>query len=304
MQKKHSLLTVIILGILLLIILLVFIGLFIKGLADCREYAQVYKDPVYVEAIVTKHTKHEDSEGDISYQSYVSYTVDGRTYKNVSYESESLKSKLTPVSTQITLAVNPNDHGVLMEKLANGSLMVLICGIILIIALTAALQTLRKRKVSRQLSVRADRQIVTRDLCRFIMARFFRVLWLFITIFLLYLTFRFPMLYGKSCLIAAAVTGTFWLICMYTTIRDFHRVKNGEFEIHWDVLVSKEEKEDSDSDPVYILHYGSANRRWKQIVDSSAYHKARVGQVSLQAVYMSGNIKPVLYYDSDGNAVQ
>lgn len=272
--------------------------LFVTGVMDCQEYSEVYKDPVWVEATVTLHDEYEDSDGDTDYYSYVSYTVDGVYYKNVDFETENSKSDLTPCGTRLRLAVNPRDHSQLLMNLA-GPGVVAVTGTAVAATLAAILWVLRRRRLSKEAYLLNDDEVIRKDIRAAISARFFRPLWFFAAVMMAALCVIYPMIFGKWFVAYAVVLAVFWVICLIRAIKDMGMCTRGEYTIHNDRLVDKQEHTDSDGDTTYTLCYAADDREWSTSTTRKKYDKAVIGTV-IKAVYLNGRKKPIIHYDDEG----
>ena len=269
----------------------------VYNLNRCGVYARVYENPVYVQAQVTRHSEYEDSDDNTTYYSYITYTVGGATYENVQYESFSTASKRTPLHTTLTVALNPENHGELLQKVASPLLTVFLCAIALALVVVN-LQSFRARSLQRASEGRPDRDKIAKDLQTLIASRFLRVFWMGLTVVLGLLHRRFPILFGTGYLVATVGAGCCWLCCLFNALRDGNRVRKGNFTVRWDQLLKKESESDGEGGVSYCLYYVSKDapdRVWCRQVSREAWDAAREGSV-IQAVYLPGDKKPKLTY--------
>lgn len=298
MRNKKPLLGTILAIVALLIVVIMFIG----SLKDCGRYARLYNDPIYVDAVVTDHDEYEDSDGDTTYRSYITYRLDGKKYTNVRYESTSSRSKLTDLGEEVTITINPEDHGELMKDVANPATTVML-GVFTSLGMAAAIQELLRLKLSRYQLGAIDREVARKDALIMVQSRVFRILWTLLAVLLVCLPSFYPMLFGSGYYAAAIVMCIFWAICIVRIIRDTRLIQNGNFEIRRDVLIRKEQSTDSDGDPVYTLYYKGVKGQWSKSVSYKKYLIAEEG-CAIYAVYLGSSNNPLFHYDEDGCAVK
>lgn len=291
-------------GVLGFLLAVAVMGLLVWGvvynLNRCARYGQVCENPLRVEATVTGHDQWEDSEGDTRYESFLTYTAGGQTYENIPYERVSRAAKLTPVGTVLTVELNPQNPGELLEKMASPFLTLFLCAVTLALVV-GNLQSRRGRAPGNPERRRPQRDTMARDLRRQIAGRFCRVYWMGLTAVLGALCARFPMLFGEGYVAAALGTGCCWLYCLLTTLRDGNRVRKDQFTVTWDRLLRKDRQEDEES-ITYRLHYVNQNapdKVWVREVSQREWEAAREGSI-IQSVYLPGDRRPRLTYGDEG----
>ena len=275
--------------------------LFVAGLVRCITCNRYLEDPIYVDAVVTEHVEYWDSdEGGNVCEVYVSYTIDNETFPHVYYLRENSKEELVAIGEHLSLIVDPQDHGKLYKNAMN-SFMIISADVIFCVMIAAFLRDFRRRHLTTGLQSSVETAALEKDLHIIIRGRMARVLWLLLTILFGGFRLAFPLLFGKGYMIAAAVTGVFWLIAMTNALIATYKVRHGMYTVHIDQLVKKDTATDSDGDPVYRLHYESGNRRWDSSVSQAEYQRANVGS-TVVAVYLHGCSYPILHYNHLGKA--
>ena len=283
----------------LLILAVILMGAVVRDFLTAEHYRRVYRDPITVTATVTKHDMESDSE-DTSYYSYISYTVDGNTYHNVQYERVNNQDARTPLGQEVTVQVSPEAPGTLLQSLKQPFSLYAEFFFLSLMA-SWAITSFRKRRLSTGVYSMPGSDTVTSDLMVTVRARTCRVLWLLMLVVTGVLYWRYPMMYKGGYLVAGAVYGLFWLLCMFSAIQDAKRVQNGDYTVQRDILVRKEKYEDDDCNTHYRLHYAAGGRTWSRDVTWQEYQRASEGS-SVRSVYLAGGRRPVLHYTPDGSA--
>ena len=292
-------LAVIVFGVTFAMMALMFYGLVLMPVMNTEHYLQVWQNPAAVTATVTKHDSYDD-EGDTDYESFITYVYDGVRYENMDYENCDTAAELTPIGTQITLQISPKDPTRQMEDLKRSRLLLPLSVALASLLLTGVYIWLQRRSLTKGCRGTPDTDMVQNDLKIKIRSRFMRPFLLLCVVGNCLVYWRYSVLQVNAAVTAASVCGLFWLWCMLTTIRDYRRVENENYQLRQDVLVDKKESSDSDS-TYYHLYYQSGQRKWKASTSEKSYHKARIGD-AVVAVYLPGKKKPILHYNHDGNA--
>lgn len=275
--------------------------LFVAGLIRCITYSRYMEDPIYVDAVVTEYEEYWDSdEGGNVYEVYVSYTIDNETFPRVYYLQENSKEELVAIGEHLSLIVDPQDHGKLYKNAMN-AFMIISVDVIFCMLIAAFLRDFRRRHLTAGLQSSVETAALEKDLHIIIRGRVARVLWLLLTILFGGFRLAFPLLFGKGYMIAAAVTGVFWLITMTNALIATYKVRHGMYTVHIDQLVKKDTGTDSDGAPVYRLYYESGSRRWDSSVSQAEYQRANVG-ATVVAVYLQGCSRPIMHYNHLGKA--
>lgn len=279
---------------------LLFYGCVIKPVVDTEHYLQVWQNPATVTATVTKHDSYDD-DGDTDYESFITYVYDGVRYENMEYEDRDTKSDLTPIGTELTLEISPKDPTRLIEDLRRSRSVLPVGVAFLALVMTLVYIWLQQRNLTKDCRGTPDTDMVQNDLKIKIRSRFLRPFLLLCVMGNCLVYWRYAVLEPNASVTVAAICGLFWIINLLTTIRDYRRVENENFEIRRDVLVDKKESSDSDSTN-YFLYYQNGERTWRHSTTEKTYHKARIGDAVI-AVYLPGKKRPILHYNHDGNAV-
>lgn len=274
--------------------------IFAFPLADCLEYQRVCDSAIVVEAVVSKHAVKDEFGLEQSYDSRITYTVNGTTYKNILYERNvSRRSKLTPMDSRVTVAVNPENPGELLEHIIYPS-EAFTLSLPLMAALAWLLQNLRRLRLSKNVDGKPDGDTVTRDLKIVLASRFLRVFFLLDVLSALLLYFLFPAVFSWGILIVAGLFLVPWLIFLGFTLRDAARIGKGDFLIRRELLVRKEKVKSGNGFKCF-LYYSGPEKEWRAPVLPAVYRRA-VENSPVHAVYLEGFGRPLLYYDCDGNA--
>lgn len=286
-------------GVLMLAAFAVVVFFVAVPVISLEHYNRVYQNPLTVTATVTVHDDYDD-EGDTDYRSYISYQAGGRSYSDIQFEDKDTASELTPIGTQLQVQVSPEDPGRLISELEGEGRMLIFSAPMLMYILSGLAGMLIRNRRSRGICGTPDRETIARDLKLTILGRMSHFFWFLIGAGYLTMWWRYPAVYQKKTLIAAAVCGVTWLWCVFRDIRDDAKVRHQEFEVRRDELVQKEYIPDSEGD-TYRLHYRSGERTWSRDVSERYYNSVSEG-AKILAVYLPGEKKPSLHYDLDGNA--
>lgn len=272
----------------------------VQPFADLEHCRQVWQQPVTVLAIVSDHKSYDD-EGDTDYRSYISYTYNNVHYENIRFEDKDDKEDLTSQGTLVTIQVSPKDPKKLIQQLKRNSAVVPVSIAILLAGLTAIYTLIQHNRLSRICLGTPDRETVKKDIKIKIRSRFLRPYLLLCGIGYSFLYWRYCVVLNQTPLILAIICGAGWLCCIYATIRDYRHAENDDFELRRDLLVDKQESTDSDGDTTYSLYYKSGEQTWHTNVNATIYSHAKIGQ-TIVAAYLPSKKKPIIHYDSLGNA--
>ncbi|MBQ3202714.1 MAG: DUF3592 domain-containing protein [Clostridia bacterium] len=264
-------------------------------LEHCRRIAD---NPVTVMAKVTKHSSYEDTEDGTRYQSFVTYVYDDVRYKDFLYEVKGQKEKLAPVGKTVSLQISPEDPRQQVDDLRRNSWLVCVSLPFLLAGLAVLCMLAQRTRRSKRDGIMPDRQTIEADIKVMVRSRMLRPFLLFSWLCYGFLYLRYGTVFGWIPLAIAGLCFVGWIWCMCTTIRDYRDTQKGLFELREDVLVSKEDKSDSEGSH-YILCYRSGDRTWKTSVNGKVFGRAREGDVVL-AVYLSNKRKPILHYSETG----
>lgn len=300
MKEKKSNVVVCLCIVLGLALVLRLLGLLAEVVVDLEHYRRVYQNPLTVTATVTWHDEYEDSEGGTDYKSYITYTVDDVEYSNIHYETTGSEEKLTPLGTTIEVQVSPEDPADLLSELRDGAGLFLCLPIAGIIAGCWRMLAIRKR--SKTGGSTPDRETIRQDALLTVRGRTAPVFFLLLCVIYSVLYLRYSMALGILALFAALVCAVCWLVYFILAIRDANNLKKDNFRLHRDVLINKWVSTNADNDDIYSLTYQSQGRTWKETVPRSSYEKAQIGDTVL-AVYLPGKKKPIVYYNSHGEAL-
>lgn len=297
-NKHLRVLGMLVVAIFYLIPVVFLVGGSIAFVARMEHYMRVYQNPLVVEAEVTHHAEESDDDG-TDYVSFISYTANGKTYRNIRYETKGNQKKLTPKGTIVTVEVSPEDPSQLIDKLASAqggvAVMIPLGGFALAGAWKWGIPKLR----SKGNGGTPDEETVRRDLRLTILSRFLPAALLLICAGYGLMYWRYAQVVGSWCLWVIVGAGAGWLCGAILGLRDMKAVKQGDYSLHRDVLVRKEYSTDSDGDPTYTLHYSTADRSWCCNVNQKRYHAAKEG-TSVLAVYLPKKKKPILHYNETG----
>lgn len=267
----------------------------LQPVLDLEHYRKVWDQPVAVTATVVKHEAY-DNDGDEDYRSVVRYEYDGKVY-TTNYESRDHKEDLTPLEEAVAIQISPLDPSRRMAALKSNGYGLLFGALILFAAGAGGCSALHRRNRSGDKDF-PDTQQIRRDIRAKIRSRFWRPFWLLCWMGYGLIGWRYwqamgiiPLLLGGACFLG-------WLVCMYTTLRDY-RCAAEDLELHRDVLVDKTHLSDSDGD-TYVLEYRNGERIWKCSTSERKYKRASIGETVL-AVYFPGRKKPMIHYDLDGS---
>ena len=297
-MKNKKKLFLVVAAIPLCLVLIAFIVLLVWGtiycIANAEQYRRVYRNPLTITATVTHYESYYD-ETELDYYSYISYTVNGQKYSNKRYESTDEEHDLTPIGQQVQVRVSPEDPGKLLYELKSSRLIILL-SFFSCFSLTWIVFGIRSFRLEKKQDGLLSKDSISQDLKLAIRARFFRVFWLFLAASLLFLCLRYPMLFGMGWCIACGVLGLFWLICMYTTTRDYRKVENEDYTIQQSLLEHKEIEYDYDGNDSYVLEYrSSGDLSWKATTSKDKFYTAKKGSIAA-AVYLNGRKKPIMHY--------
>lgn len=274
---------------------------FVYLFAGCLEYERACQNPIQVKAVVTDHCEDDSSESGLTYDSLVTYQLEGAVYENVLFENGGGSiSELTPLGTEVLVNVNPEDHGQLVEHIMYPGL-AYVWSLPFTAALAWLLQNLRRLRLTRECKGIPEEEIIVRDLKISVGSRYMRVLFLLHALMPLLYYLRFPMLFPQGYLVTACIFGGLWLLCLCRDLRDLVCIKRENYDYRYETLIRKKEESIDDGTKFY-LYFSDGEREWKKEVLGKKYRKAVVG-APIFAVYLEGTARPILYYDMEGNAV-
>jgi len=286
-------------GLLLVILGVALFFFLLQPIRDMEHYRQVWQNPITVTAVVTDHKSYDDDD-DTDYKSFVTYIYDNVCYKDAPYEDRDIQDALTPIGTTVTIQISPRDPSRQIAQLKGNGRMVPLFFTFLFFGLATLCKLAQRCSLTRQSVGILDTETIQSDIKAKIRGRVLRPFLLFCWISYGFLYWQYSVLFGQYLLIAAVVCGAGWLCCMYTTVRDYRCVENGDFEVRRDTLVEKKEQSDSDGTS-YILVYENDERKWNSVVSKANYIRGEVGSTT-QAAYLPGKKKPIVHYDPLGNA--
>jgi len=298
-EKMHPIKRVIMV-IIALVVLGAPLGGLVFGIAGMEHYMRVCDNPLTVTATVTNHDSYDD-DGTTRYRSYISYTVDGRKYADIHYESEDARSRLTAVGETVNVDVSPEKPQLLVSELRSRGTMVYVMIPFMAIPLARLWNTQVCGKRSRRNPGTPDRETISRDLNLTILSRTFPAFCFLVAAGYGLMRLRYGHYAGGFCLWASLGLAVVWLIYLCFAIRNWSAVKRGDFELRRDVLTKKDYIPGDDSPDSYYLYYTSGDKTWKTSVSQKKYEEAVIGATAL-AVYLPGRKKPVYHYDEAGDA--
>jgi len=244
---------------------------FIACIYMSEEYRQVYKNPLLITATVVDHdmevsTVGADETEHTTYVSYITYTVDGKAYKEV-FERENTQKDLTPIGQQVTVAVHPDHPGQQLSTLRGFNLAMpwVLIPVAIIIAVSWDMILQPKSTVS---STPGPEKLV-RDLRRYIYGRFGPCFWFLLAAGWGLMYWRYPAVLGLWLLIMAIGSGCLWIWRLVRAIQALRVINDNGYIQRWAVT--------------------SSNRASDATSEQSA-------KPSILEIYLPGNQVPVLRY--------
>ena len=252
-----------------------------------------------VTATVTDHGISYDDEGNDDYTSSVSYEVNGVRYKDKHYETVNNKKALTPIGTKVQLEVSPEDPGILISTLKN-SYAALLFGIVSFsLLLTFEWKLILFRMRSADLLHAPDAETIQKDANLTVSGRFAPLFFLSLSVFGGLLLWRYSPLIPDWVDIVVLVCAAIGLWRLLVLVRDIRIVKNTDYEVRRDVLISKEITTSDDGD-TYNLTYRSKDGTWSTTTSERNYNSIKKGD-TIVAVYLPGKNHPLIHYDLEGD---
>lgn len=276
--------------------------LYFGSVLNLNVYARNYQNPITAQVTVTKHTTTEDSDGEISHNAYISYQVKGESFTDILYKSSSNPNKLPAVDSVFTLALNPNDLSEPLSALADPA-MTCFFAAVTAFSVSMLLRLFHRRQLTKNELGVIDLETATRDMRALIRGRFIRPFSFLNCASLLFLSYRYPMVFGTGYQIAGAVLGCVWLVCLRNAIRQNNCIVNEEFRPVKGLHIYKDIHMDSKNGGISnVIHYRLGKTKWAKIVPSSVYQHVRTG-FSISSVKLNCSPKkPFLRYDNTGTA--
>ena len=295
------------LGILfgLLLAVVVLVGMR-SGFIHAEHYRRVYQKPLEVEAVVAYHEVESDSEGSDDYLSYLSYTVNGVKYTGVLYENKGSKSSLTPVGTQVTIQVSPENPGKTLssirKKAANT---IYFTFAILFVSISLLLKRLITRGQTKGMRHKPDSETVERDARLQIWGDFRWKLYLLVCVGLGVMCLYYPMIFKEDA--AQPIMGISAVLLVIRSVklcRMLGCLKRQEYRLMRNELINKSVHEDSDSGTTYTLQFGNEQGSWSKNVSLEVFNRVEVGQAVYALYFSEQDKKPFLHYDENGDCCQ
>lgn len=300
MMKNNFLIIIII-----ILISICAIGL-ISGIFCIPDYVKYKDNALSVDAVVTHHKVEEPTTDDSTtdYISYIEYTVDGKVYSNIMYENTSIKSKLTPIGTTVTVKVNPENPKQLMSSLGT---MILISGTLVSLVISYICGSLyetfikSKKILEENLTVHDKIYLYLKYKNKSTIKTFLIVSTFALIEFFLYLILEANLV----CIISIIAV----LIALFTLIRFLYKnnkINKSQYNIINETLIDKEVVKNNDSEDEYYLSFSSENTSWKHKFSSRKYNMVEPGTI-INSVYLNTKVKilpEISFLESDNyNAV-
>lgn len=281
------------------VFVVMFVALLVLPIRDAEHYLQVWENPAVVTAVVTKHGSYDD-DGDTDYASFVSYTYDGKVYRNMEYEDRDQEKDLTPLGTEVSLAISPKDPEKQVEQLRKNARSLYAGGIIIPLLLVLVYHFLLRKKLTKRCPGTPDPDTLLHDIKIKIATRFFRTAMLLIAVAMGIFHWCYGLVLGKGVGGIALVCMVLWIPGLLRAIREYRQAEQGDYELSRDTLVEKKEISSAD-DSSYYLYYQNGDRKWKVSTTFTNYCRAKVGS-AVVAVYLTGHAKPIVHYSHEGDA--
>lgn len=298
MKKKITWKWLIAIPALLLVVVGCYIFVWHGGVLPIRRlehYNRVCENPLTVQATVTKHDENDDT-----YYSYVSYTVNGVTYKNVKFESGG-KKQLTPLGTTLSLEVSPEDPSQLLTRLVKDSYIVWFSAALVALFLSFLWHCLFTFKDADNPHLAPNPDEVSKNAklriyCDASLAFFLLLPILYMTIY-----WRYPILAYPWVLFVCGGSMALWIWRVIVSILALRNVRKNNLVVVKDVLTRKYTNKDEDDNTHYYLEYTSSisGKTWSTATDMRTHEVLALG-TSVTAVYLSGKKTPLYHYDSEG----
>lgn len=307
-KKESSKFITVIIYIFIILVAVSLIYPAVTGTRDAFIYENTKDKAVEVTAVVSYHDSYTDSDDNTRYYSYIRYTFDGQEYKDIRYQSESRESSLLPVSTKLTISINPDDPAQPMENLRtngfSGTLILsVLIAVICILAYTSYFSSSNPKLHNGMLTdEELHRCLMKRTAKYFNKSFFFGVL---TVIHLIYL-FLFPGIHkGLIFIINAVITVFFFVPAFRRTVYIIKRRYQKVRENITDKKIVKDTDNDGDEVTLYRIYAGTADHTWSSDHSINVYDSVNVGDY-VKSVYSEAaknkNMPEISYIISPGRA--
>ena len=273
-----------------------------SGIRNLDHYHRVRTNPLIVDAVVTRHGESEDSEGHTDYDSYITYTVNGITYKDIHYETEGSQDKLTPISESVTVKVSPEDPSRMLDRLENNGLGMMVIGTMLV-AIFGSIEwrMISKRRCSKGLQGAPEEEDIAWDAKKIIWSDPILSIPSILFAIELFCWIRYSSWIPHWVGIITAVSGVIGGCALLRVLRRDSRINRREWTLCSEKLIAKKIESGSESGDSYLLHFRSDKKEWKFRTSKNDYEYAEIG-TTRWVVYIPGKKKPLLLYNTFGDA--
>ena len=266
-------------------------------------------DALTVTAYVTKYKVKADDDGDVRYASYISYTVNGKEYKNVRFESSNKQYKLTGVGEAVNVEVSPKIPGILMSNLVEyGMTLVIVGAVLLSVTLSRGCAMWIRSRCTVGLDGMPEEDTIIRDGKRIIWSKPCRYFLIPPLAIMLLCLMRYGEWISTGIVVLPVLMGALLVLFLFRAFRLCSLLKNRDWELRADELIEKTKDRSytrgnswRNSISTYYLEFKSKDKTWGTSTTADKFRVAYTGTYRW-AVHLKGSKKPVLYYDVYGDA--
>lgn len=263
-----------------------------------------------VTAYVTKHEKRVDKDGDEKYTSYVSYTVNGKEYTDIRFETANRRSDLAWVGEAVDIEVSLKMPRIPISNLLDYGIVLLVLGVVLLTAtFTHGCTVWIRSKCTMGLKGTPDEDMVCRDAKRIIWSNPWNYIFMLLFVIALLCRMRYAQWIGSRFGILVGLMGALLVLFLFRAFRLSARVENRDWELRADELVEKSQdnsydyKKNRRGRTTYYLNFKSQDKNWSVDTTAENFRAAQEGTY-LWAVHLKERKKALFYYDVNGDATK
>lgn len=273
-----------------------------RGLTKLIYFENVTERAITVSGVITDVKKDTDSEGDLYYELYVTYSVDGKSYK-ANYDRLYNDSALNMVGEVVSFRVDPVSPGALVDNMKEtgqvfylfGSFAVIFFFTPMLVALFRRFDGLEKNTYAESLGMTTEN--IQKDLLR--SSSNSMLCFVFLT---------WSLVATISCvMLPHALNGVLkWMtipwaigiVFLMMFLSERRRILNGEFTIRSGRVTGRDYDSDPDGPDTYYLFCSDGTETWKWIVSHADYKSIPDG-IIVRTVFFGRKEKPRLTYRQD-----
>lgn len=296
LKRKWTLIKCMIVCVLLVICLICTFS----SLNNVTRYEKGRINPLILNGKITHVDVDYDSENLDDYHAMASYSYDGKKYTAIYRTFKSERKANALIGQTVTLAVDPEDPGMLLSELRGNGMFGLIFSCILLALAVCVLRTSHRESYIKTYGWR--REAIKKDMLSK-MKRSSGEEWLFPAVLFFCVGLKCPDTYLQSFgwKLVFLVIGVAGVVKLIRKLKRIHRVKSDAYVIRRDRFVSRETILNDEGPDSYQVTYENENGRWTKFVSYGVYQKAEPGDM-IESVYLEGFNAPILSYSSCGES--